>query len=89
MSEAWDDVNCECNQQGSNRGIDGPEKRKRNRKEPDGQHHRDTANGSEQQTLCVVYANKLLPHEVEGCDCKSYSDELHPTQRIISTCMKT
>ena len=85
VCRAGDDVDGECDEQGADGGIDGAEEGEGDGEEPDGEHHRDAAEGSEEQALGVVHADELLPHEVEGRHRESDCDELH-SHGLINQC---
>lgn len=76
VSRTWDDVDCECDEQRPHCGVDGPEEREDDGKEPHRQHDRYSCQCLEQQASGCVYTEDLLPDEKHRGNGKSECDEL-------------
>lgn len=76
VSEWWDDVDCEADEQRTHSRVDGPKEGEDDSEEPYGDHHRQPRRRPLAQAAAVVEADGLLPHEVQRRAREPEGDEL-------------
>lgn len=76
MSQSWDDVDSEANQESPNCRVNWSEKWKDYGQEPNWDHNWKPSQCPQANASCVMHTNHLLPHKVQWCASKPKCNKL-------------